>query len=124
MWLQPGDVVSVLDADQIFVYGNVNKQALVKDQEPLTLTCAIVLAEGFKSATKMDSIRVIRQKPGTTEHEEIVYNFKDISKGKAEDPVLEPNDIVAVSEDKTQNILNGIGRSLTGGLPGIFYRIP
>jgi hypothetical protein len=72
----------------------------------------------------MDSIRVVRQKPGTTEHVETVYNFKDISKGKAPDPFLEPNDIVAVSEDKTQNILNNIGKSLTNGIPSIIYRVP
>ena len=84
---------------------------------------AIVLAGGLKSATE-DNIRVVRQKPGGTEPTEIVYNFKEISKGKAPDPLLEANDIVAISQDKTQSIINNIGRSLTGGLPSIFYRIP
>ena len=37
---------------------------------------------------------------------------------------LEPNDIVAVSRDKAQSLINSIGRSLTNGIPSIFYRVP
>jgi len=124
LWMQPGDIVSVMDADLVYIYGNVNKQGAVKMREPITLTQAIASAEGLKSATVMDSVRVIRQKHGTTERTETVYNFKEIIKGKSTDPYLEPNDIVAVSQDKTQNILNSVGKSLTNGIPSIFYRIP
>jgi polysaccharide export outer membrane protein len=123
LWMQPGDIVSVLDADQVFVYGNVNKQQAVKMTEPLTLTRAIVLAEGLKPATD-NNIRILRQKPGSTEREEIVVNFKDIVKGNKPDPFLEPNDIVAVSQDKAQSIINTIGKSLTNGIPSILYRVP
>jgi hypothetical protein len=123
-WMQPGDIVSVMDADLVYVYGNVNKQGAVKMREPITLTQAIASAEGLKSATVMDSVRVIRQKPGTAERTETVYNFKEIIKGKSTDPYLQPNDIVAISQDKTQNILNSVGRSLTTGIPSFIYRIP
>ncbi|MEP6849233.1 MAG: polysaccharide biosynthesis/export family protein [Acidobacteriota bacterium] len=124
LWMQPGDVVSVLKADVVYMYGNVIKQGAVKISEPLTLTQAIVLAEGLKSATKTDNIRVIRTKPGTSEREEKVYDLNLIGKGKMPDPFLEPNDIVAISEDKTKSIINNIGKSLTQGIPSIFYRIP
>jgi len=123
-WMEPGDVVSVADADQVYVYGNVNKQGAIKMKESLTLTQAIASAEGLKPATETDNIRVIRQKEGTNERTELVFNFKDISKGKAQDPVLEPNDIVAVSQDKAQSIINSIGKSLTNGIPSILYRVP
>ena len=113
-----------MDADLVYVYGNVNKQGAVKMREPITLTQAIASAEGLKSATVMDSVRVIRQKPGTAERTETVYNFKEIIKGKSTDPYLQPNDIVAISQDKTQNILNSVGRSLTTGIPSFIYRIP
>lgn len=124
LWMQPGDVVSVLDADLVYVYGNVNRQGSVKIKEPLTLTQAIVLAEGLKPATKKDRIRVLRQKPGTTDRDEMVFDLTQIDKGKVKDPYLEPNDIVAVSEDKAKSIVNSIARSLTTGLPSVFYRIP
>jgi polysaccharide export outer membrane protein len=124
LWMKPGDIVSVMDADVVYMYGNVNKQGAVKIKEPLTLTQAISLAEGLRSATKKDKIRVLRQKPGSTEREEIVYDLSKIEKSAASDPFLEPNDIVAVSEDKTKSIINSIGRSLTSGVSTIFYRVP
>jgi len=122
--MEPGDVVSVQVSDRVYVYGNVNKQGIVEMKEPLTLTQALASAGGMKSATQLDNIRVVRQKPGSTDHVETVYNFKEISKGKAPDPFLQPNDIVAVSADKTQKIFNSIGNAMTQGLPSIFYRVP
>jgi polysaccharide export outer membrane protein len=124
LYMQPGDVVYVADADVIYMYGNVNKQGQVKITEPITLTQAIASSEGLKPATKKDNVRVIRQKPGSGEREEFVYNLNDIDKRKVNDPYLEPNDIVAVSEDKTRSILNAIKNSLTQGIPSLFYRIP
>ncbi len=122
LWMQAGDVVSVLDADLIYVYGDVNKQGAVKVKEPITLTQAIVLAEGLQSSAKKDKIRVIRQKPGSTDREEFVYSLSDIDKQRVNDPILLPNDIVAVSEDKVKSIMNSIGKSFTQGIPTVFYR--
>lgn len=122
--MRPGDIVSVMDADAVYVYGNVNKQGKVTIKEPITLTQAIASAEGFKAASKKDKIRILRSKLGTSEREELVYDLNDIDKRKVQDPFLEPNDVVAVSEDKAKSILNNIGRSLTNGLPSIFYRVP
>lgn len=122
--MRPGDIVSVLDADVVYVYGNVNKQGQVTIKEPITLTQALASAEGLKQATNKNKIRVLRQKPGSLEREELVYDLGAIDKHKSQDPYLEPNDVVAVSEDKAKSILNSIGRSLTNGIPSLFYRIP
>ncbi|MEO7673706.1 MAG: polysaccharide biosynthesis/export family protein [Pyrinomonadaceae bacterium] len=122
--MQPGDVVSVLVADIVYVYGNVNKQGQVIMREPITLTQAITSSEGLKPSTKTSNVRILRQKPGSLEREEFVYDLNAIDKRKMKDPYLEPNDIVAVSEDKVKSILNGIKSSLTQGLPSIFYRVP
>jgi polysaccharide export outer membrane protein len=124
LWMQPGDVVSVPGADQVFVYGNVNKQGAVVMKEPLTLTRAIVMAEGYKPASNLGSVRVLRQKLGSSERQEFVYDLKAINRGKTPDPFLEPNDIVALSEDKAKSIINSIGRGLTSGVGSIFYKIP
>lgn len=124
LMMRPGDIISVLDADVIYVYGNVEKQGQVIMKEPMTLTQAIASAEGLRAATKKDNIRVLRQKQGNSEREELVFDLKEIDKGKISDPYLEPNDIVAVGEDKTKSILNSIGRSLTNGIPSLFYRVP
>ncbi len=52
MWMQPGDVVSVLKFDIVYVYGNVEKQGALQVRDPITLTQAIASAEGLKPATK------------------------------------------------------------------------
>ncbi|MEO5857546.1 MAG: polysaccharide biosynthesis/export family protein [Pyrinomonadaceae bacterium] len=122
--VRPGDIVSVLEADSVYVYGNVMKQGQVKFKEPITLMQAIASAEGLRPAAKKDKIRVLRQKSGTMEKEELLFDLGKISKREANDPFLEPNDIVAVSEDTAKSIFQGIGRSLTQGIPSIFYRFP
>lgn len=124
LWMQPGDVVYVLDADIVYIYGNVYKQGSLKIREPITLTQAIVSAEGFKPAAKKDKIRILRQVEGTAERQELVFDMALIDKGKVKDPVLEPNDIVAVSQDKAKAILRGIVDSLKSTIPGMTYRVP
>ncbi|CAN5506802.1 polysaccharide biosynthesis/export family protein [soil metagenome] len=122
--MRPGDIVSVMDADIVYVYGNVNKQGQVAIKEPLTLTQAIASAEGLMSASDKRKIRVLRQKSGSTEREELVFDLNKINKREVPDPFLEPNDVVAVSEDKVKSIMNTIGKSLTNGIPSLFYRVP
>ena len=123
-WMQPGDIVSVLDADFVYVVGNVNKPGRIALKTPLSLTQAIATAEGFKPASKKDTVRVLRQKEGTNEREELVYNLKDIEKLNSPDPILQVNDIVAVSEDQKKTIVNGIIKSLTGGFGNLPFILP
>lgn len=124
LWMRPGDVVSVLDADIVYVYGNVNKQGALKIREPITLTQAIASAEGLKPATKKDRVRILRQKPGSLDPEEFVFDLNQIDKRKIKDPYLEPNDIVAVSEDKVKAIINGITNMIKSTVPSAIYRMP
>ncbi|HEX8247315.1 MAG TPA: polysaccharide biosynthesis/export family protein [Pyrinomonadaceae bacterium] len=124
LWMQPGDIVSVLDFDLVYVYGNVNKQGSVKLKQPLTLRQAIIEAEGFKPASKKDKIKILRQKPDNSDWEVFTFDLKEIDSGKVKDPFLLPNDIVAVSEDATKSILNSVTKAITGGLPSLFYRVP
>jgi polysaccharide biosynthesis/export protein len=122
--MRPGDVVIMMKADVIYVYGNVNKQGQIQIKEPLTLTQALASAEGLKSASDKGKIKVLRQKPGSMEREEFTYNLDDITKRKVPDPFLEPNDVIAVNTDKTKEIFQTIGKSLTNGIPSLFLRVP
>ena len=123
-WMKAGDVVSVLDADIIYVYGNVNQQGALKIRDPITLTQAIASAEGLKPAAKKDKIRVLRQESGKADRTELVFDLGQIDKGKVKDPYLEPNDIVAVSEDKVKSILGGITNAIKNSVPNVAYRVP
>jgi polysaccharide export outer membrane protein len=124
LWMEPGDVVSVLDADIVYVYGNVIKHGALKLREPITLTQAIASAEGLKPAAKTDKVRILRQMPGQADRQELVFDLGQIDKGKVKDPFLQPNDIVAVSEDKVKSIMQGFKKVITNSLPNAAYRIP
>lgn len=122
--MRPGDVVNMQKADAVFVYGDVNEQGPVEFSEPITLMQAISSAKGFRSAAKKDKVRILRQKTDSIEREELLFDMDKIEKRVTNDPFLEPGDIVAVSQDQAKNIMQSIGRSLTGGLPSLFLRVP
>ncbi len=123
-WIQPGDVVSVFEADIVYVYGNVKTQGTLRIREPITLMQAIASAEGLKSAAKRDKVRILRQKSDGSGRDELVFNLDQIDKGKVTDPFLEPNDIVAVSEDRTKAILFSFANSLKNAVPNAALRFP
>jgi len=123
LWMQAGDVVSVLDADIVYMYGSLNKQGALKIRDTITLTQAIASAEGLKPTAKTDKVRVLRQVPGKTDREEFIYDLAQISKGKIKDPYLEPNDIVAISQDATKTILRGITETLKNSVPAAAYAL-
>lgn len=123
LWMQPGDIVSVLDVDVAYVVGNVNSAQEIKLREPITLSQAIAKAEGVKDTTDKASVTILRRKEDSFDREELVYNLKDIEQQKISDPILQPNDIVAVSKDKTKVAIKGLMDVLKSGLPTIFYRI-
>ncbi len=113
-----------MDADVVYVYGNVNKQGAYRVREAITLTQAIVSAEGLKPAAEKDKVRILRQAPNSLERVELVFSLNDIDKGKAKDPFLEPNDIVAVSRDNAKAIFNQVLETVKGSVPGAVYRFP
>ncbi len=117
MKIEPGDIVSILPVDYVYVYGNVTDPGQIPVREPITVTQAIASSKGLKSATDKGDIRILRQKADSLEREEIMVDLTAIEKGRAKDPYLEPNDIVAVSRDGTKAIMNGFVKALTSGLP-------
>lgn len=123
VWMQPGDIVSVLEADPVYVFGNVRRQGKLLMKEPLTLRQALASAEGLKSASD-NKIRVLRQREGVIQPEEFVYDLKAINAGKAPDPFLQPNDVVAVSQDDWRFFMTKVANAATGGVPALFYRVP
>jgi polysaccharide export outer membrane protein len=119
-FVQPGDIVSVPLADQVFVLGNVLKPSAIPMKEPLTVSHAIAIAGGTAPSTKKDKIRILRQLPGSTQKKEIFVDLTAIEKNKAEDVVLLPNDVVDVPISGTKSIL----RSLLGTVVPTISQLP
>ena len=118
-WMQPGDIVSVLIAEQAFVVGNVKEPSKVPLKETVTLTQAIAFAGGLAPEAKTSRVRIQRQLSGSAAKTELVYDLKDIVSKKIPDPILQANDIVEVPKDGVKSIRNGLLKVFTNGLPTI-----
>jgi polysaccharide export outer membrane protein len=119
-YLEPGDIVTLPEADQAYVVGNVFSPLTIPLKEPISLSRAIAMAGGVKLDTKKDKIRVLRQEPGSTTKKEIIVNLSAIEKKRAEDIALMPNDIVEVQTSEGKSLL----RSLIGGAGSSVSQLP
>src|SRR5215212_8006108 len=115
-YLEAGDIVTVPEADQVYVVGNVFMPLTIPLREPVTLTRAIAMAGGLKQDTKKDKIRVLRQEPGTSVRKEITVDLAAIEKKSSEDLALAPNDIIDVPTSAGKSFLRSL---IQGVVPGI-----
>jgi polysaccharide export outer membrane protein len=110
-YLESGDVVTIPDADQVYVVGNVVMPLTIPLKEPITVSRAIAMAGGTRQDTKKDKIRIVRQEAGASSKKEMIVDLSAIEKRQAEDIQLLPNDIVDVPTSAGRSLL----RSLIGG---------
>jgi polysaccharide biosynthesis/export protein len=115
-YLDAGDIVTLPEADQVYVVGNVFSPITIALKEPITLTRAIAMAGGLRQDTKKDKIRVLRQEPGTTTRKEITVDLAAIEKKSSEDLALLPNDIIDVPTSAGKSFLRSL---VQGVVPGV-----
>ncbi|MCO6509259.1 MAG: polysaccharide biosynthesis/export family protein [Aridibacter famidurans] len=124
-WMRPGDIVSVLEAEEAFIVGAVYEPSKITLKEPITLMQAIAKAGGVDKATaKTGKVKILRQQEGTTVKTELVFDLEEIAEKRVEDPVIQGNDIIEVPTDNGKVLKNGIFKVLAGGLGNLFYRFP
>ena len=119
-YLEAGDIVTLPEADQVYVVGNVFMPLTIPLKEPITLTRAIAMAGGLRQDTKKDKIRILRQEPGTTIRKEIMVDLSAIEKKSSEDLALAPNDIIDVPTSAGKSFL----RSLVQGVVPSVGQLP
>ena len=107
-YLESGDIVTLPEADQIYVVGNVHTPSTIPLKEPITLSRAIAMAGGAKQDTKKDKIRVVRQEPGSLVKTEMIVDLTAIEKKRADDIALMPNDIVDVPLSTGKSLMRGL----------------
>ena len=124
-YVQPGDIISIPEADQFFVTGSVNKPGAYPMITRMTLTQAVAQAGGITSDGARAKVRLIRSVPGADQPKETIYNIDDIQRRKIEDIALLPNDIVEVpgstSKLAMRNLL-GVSINMLSGLPFFVFR--
>ena len=117
-YIRPGDIVTVPEAEQAFVVGNVIRPSTIALKEPTTLTQAIAMAGGTMPDTKTDKVRLVRQTPAGKNV--ILVDLKAIASRKSEDIALQANDVVEVPVSGGKRFL----RSLTSAIAPAAARLP
>ena len=119
-YVRPGDVITILESEQIYVVGNVVKPSALPLKEKITVSQAIAMAGGTLPDTQSDRVRLIRQEPGSSTKKEIIIDLKAINKHRAEDIALQANDIVEVPTASGKRFL----RTLLGSITPSAARLP
>lgn len=115
-FVRPGDVITLLEVEQIYVLGNVMRPSNFPLRQRITLSQAIAMAGGTLPDSATDRVRILRQRPDGINKEELIVNLRAISKRQAPDIVLQPNDIVEVPTASGRRLLRNI---LEGVVPGV-----
>ena len=115
-YVEAGDIVTLPEADQVYIVGNVFMPLTIPLREPITLTRAIAMAGGLKQDTRKDKIRVLRQEPGTSVRKEIMVDLYAIEKKRSEDLALVANDIIDVPTSAGKSLLRSL---IQGVVPGV-----
>ncbi|MCU0239366.1 MAG: polysaccharide export protein [Pyrinomonadaceae bacterium] len=115
--MRPGDIVRVLEFEELYVVGNVEKPQVIKFKDNMTVSEAIAASGGFASASKKNSVIIRRKENGNAV--DIVVDIEKVEKKQARDVQLLPEDIVFVPNDKVKGTLNDIRKAFTQGLPSI-----
>lgn len=91
-----GDVVTVLEAESIYVIGGVVNPKQISSRERLTLSRAVAAAGGATKNADVKKVTVYRREAGETKI--IEADLNKIKAGAAEDLVLRAFDIVEVAQ--------------------------
>jgi polysaccharide export outer membrane protein len=119
-YIDPGDIITIPEANEVYVVGNVFTPLTIPLKEPITLSRAVAMAGGVKQDSKKDRVRIVRQDPGTATSKEIVVDLSAIEKKRAEDVVLMANDIIDVPASGTKSFL----RTLLGTVAPSVAQMP
>jgi polysaccharide biosynthesis/export protein len=114
-YVRPGDVITLLEFEQVYVIGNVIRPSGFPLKEKITLSQAIAMAGGTLPDSATDRVHLLRQKADGTKQEFIV-DLKAINKQRAPDVVLQPNDIVEVPTASGRRFLRNV---LEGLVPSV-----
>jgi polysaccharide export outer membrane protein len=120
-FVRAGDIISLPDADQVFVIGQVlSPQAIALRDKPITISRAIAMSGGPSRDGKTSRIRIVRQIGEGDSKQEIYVDLQAVLKQKAEDIRLLPNDIVEVPSSTGKTILH----ALTGAIAPTLSQVP
>jgi polysaccharide export outer membrane protein len=122
--IQPGDIIHLPEADQVFIIGHVNQpQAISLRDKPISISRAIAMTGGPARDAKTSKIRIIRQTTDGDKKQEFFVNLGAIMKQQSPDILLMPNDIVEVPSSAGKTLLNTLQGAVAPALTQIPVRV-
>ena len=119
-FVEAGDIVTIPEAEQVYVVGNVYAPKSLPLKETLTVSRAIAMAGGPLRDSKTDHVHIVRKLPGGKGQSEMYVNLTAIARKKEDDLVLQPNDIIEVPESTGKSLM----RSLMGAVAPSVAQVP
>lgn len=87
-------IVTQINSQRVFVNGEVAKAGAMPLLPGMTVLQALSSAGGFTQFAKVKDIYILRSQNG--KQTKLPYNYKEVVKGKQEDTVLLPGDVIVV----------------------------
>lgn len=115
--VRPGDVVTVLEAEPIYITGSVTSPQGLYLRDQMSLTTALAMVGGIRSDGKGSDIRIYRRAPTGQDREVIRADYNAIKKKKQPDVELKPYDVIEVPE--ANGFKDKLGKALFNGVLGI-----
>jgi len=119
-FVEAGDIVTIPDAEQVYVVGNVYAPRSLPLKETITVSRAIAMAGGPLRDSKTDKVRIVRHAAAGGAPSEFYVNLTAIARKKEDDLVLQANDIIEVSESTGKSLM----RSLMGAVAPSVAQVP
>jgi polysaccharide export outer membrane protein len=120
-FVRPGDIISLPEADQVFIIGHVmSPQAISLRDKPITISRAIAMSGGPARDAKTSKIRITRQDGDGGAKTQFLVDLSAVLKQKAIDIPLMANDIVEVPSSTGKTILN----TLQGAIAPALSQVP
>lgn len=119
-YVEAGDIVTIPEAEQVYVIGNVYSPKSLPLKESLTISRAIAMAGGPLRDSKTDRVHVVRHSSVAGSQSEIYVNLTAIARKKEDDLLLQANDIIEVPESTGKSLI----RSLIGAVAPSVAQMP
>jgi polysaccharide export outer membrane protein len=119
-FVEAGDIVTIPDAETVYVIGNVYAPRSLPLKETITVSRAIAMAGGPLRDSKTDKIHIVRRTGASGSQSEFYVNLTAIARKKEDDMILQANDIIEVPESTGKSLI----RSLMGAVAPAAAQVP
>lgn len=121
-YVQPGDVISVPEAEEAFVVGNVLRPSAIPLKQPTTASQAIAMAGGLMPDSKIDAVKLVRHS-GPEANKEVILDLRAIAKKQAGDPILQAGDILDIPTSGGRRFLRTLVSSVAPAAANLPVRV-